>query len=266
MITEEKVGSRPVRRPRSELKQIVLDAAVEVLRELPPALSVETLSYVRVFDHLKDKYGVTVTRGSVHERIWSSVQDFRMETLLHGMADMEIAGLDQLAKLVEESLTEADLSTIGGRQDCFAAMFRNVDPYFKFISRPVEPWTGFSLKILSTIDGKEDGPARDLATALRQHDAQRESTFVTLFGAVFDALGLSVKAELEMSTDEAMRSFFRVSNDLIEGQRLYEQGTDGRRPPVKVHRNGQVETWPQLGFGIHAMALSMFTFVELPAA
>jgi len=264
MITQPNIGSRPVRRPRSELKQIVLEAAVEVLRELPPSLSVETLSYVRVFEHLKEKHGVTVTRGSVHERIWSSVQDFRMETLLFGMAGTEIAGLEQLEKLVNESVDGSDLSTVTGRQECFATMFRNVDPYFDFISQPVEPWTGFALKILATIPDKGDGPARQLADAMGAFDKEREDTFVGLFGAVFGLLGMQVKSDLDMTQDEAIRSFFRISNDLIEGQRLYEQGVDLDRPRMSIRRSGGVESWPQLGYAIYSMALSMFTFVELP--
>jgi len=263
MITDEKVGSRPVRRQRSELKQIVLEAAVEVLRELPPALSVETLSYVRVFDHLRENYGVTVTRGSVHERIWSSVQDFRMDTLLHCMTDVGIAGLEPLKKLVEESMVGADIGTVAGRRDCFATMFMNIDPYFQHISAAVEPWTGFSLNILATIQNKGDGPTRDLADAMATFDARRESSFVDIFGGLFEMLGLRVRSELEMSQEDAMRHFFRTSNDLIEGQRLYEQAVDLRRPTLDIHRNGKLETWPQLGFAIHAIALSMFEFVEL---
>jgi len=262
MKTDENIGSRPVRRPRSELKQLVLEAAVEVLRELPPALSVETLSYVRVFDHLKEHHGITVTRGSVHERIWSSVQDFRMETLLFGMTDIQIAGLEKLEKLVEHSVAESDLSTMEGRAECFATMFRNVGPYFEHISKPVEPWTGFSLKILSTIPDKGDGPTRQLADALGEYDKAREDTFVSLFSAVFEMLGLEAKPELKISQEEAVRTFFRISNDLIEGQRMYEQGVDLKRSEVRIHRNGELETWPQLGFAIHAMALSLFDFVE----
>ncbi len=88
-LPSEDVDSEPrsSRRPRAQLRELVLTAAVELLLHDGPQLRPEVLSYTSVFAHLKESRGVTVHRSSVHPRIWKSNDDFRHEVLTRSLED-----------------------------------------------------------------------------------------------------------------------------------------------------------------------------------
>ena len=70
-----------LRRSRSELKQVILDAAVEVFLRGGLNLRADSLTYVAVFAHLEKTSGLVVHRSSVHPRFWTSNEEFRLEVL-----------------------------------------------------------------------------------------------------------------------------------------------------------------------------------------
>jgi hypothetical protein len=72
------------RRSRAELRELVMTAALDLLRTEGLGAVPMTLTYQRVFDHLEATTGVRVTRASVHERIWESQEAFRAEVLATG--------------------------------------------------------------------------------------------------------------------------------------------------------------------------------------
>ena len=58
-----------------------MTAALELVREAGLGAVATTLSYQVVFSHLLKTRGIRVPRASVHERIWDSQDDFRLEAL-----------------------------------------------------------------------------------------------------------------------------------------------------------------------------------------
>lgn len=63
------------------LREAVVAAGLEIIDSAGLELAPGSLSYARVFAFLEDEYSVLVTRGSVHERIWASHDQFRRDVL-----------------------------------------------------------------------------------------------------------------------------------------------------------------------------------------
>jgi hypothetical protein len=63
------------------LRELVLEAGLEVLDRDGLQLGVQSLSYAKVLDHLEQRHGIRMTRDSVHERIWPSHAEFRREVI-----------------------------------------------------------------------------------------------------------------------------------------------------------------------------------------
>jgi hypothetical protein len=78
---EEPTATESRRRSRADLKELMLDAGVVVLDELGVEVQISSVGYARVFEHLERTAAVKVTYGSVHERIWDSVQDYQLDVI-----------------------------------------------------------------------------------------------------------------------------------------------------------------------------------------
>jgi hypothetical protein len=69
------------RRPRAELKEMMIQGGVEVLQELGVETQLSSVSYAKVFEHIERTQGVRITYGSVHERIWNSLQEYQLSVI-----------------------------------------------------------------------------------------------------------------------------------------------------------------------------------------
>lgn len=69
------------RRSRAELEELMIEGGAEVLRELGVETQLSSVSYAKVFEHLERTRGVRVTYGSVHERIWNSLQEYQLSVI-----------------------------------------------------------------------------------------------------------------------------------------------------------------------------------------
>ena len=69
------------RRPRAELEELMLQGGVEVLQELGVETQLSSVSYAKVFEHVERTQGVRITYGSVHERIWNSLQEYQLAVI-----------------------------------------------------------------------------------------------------------------------------------------------------------------------------------------
>lgn len=77
----EDFPTKKKRRPRAELKEIMIQGGVEVLQELGVETQLSSVSYAKVFEHVERTQGVRITYGSVHERIWNSLQEYQLSVI-----------------------------------------------------------------------------------------------------------------------------------------------------------------------------------------
>ena len=108
------------RRPRAELKEMMIQGGVEVLKELGVETQLSSVSYAKVFEHVERTQGVRITYGSVHERIWNSLQEYQLAVIEragvwdHTNAEGDYRWADWLQTMValssggaDETVTEA---------------------------------------------------------------------------------------------------------------------------------------------------------------
>lgn len=69
------------RRPRAELEELMIQGGVEVLQEHGVETQFSSVSYAKVFEHVERTKGVRITYGSVHERIWNSLQEYQLAVI-----------------------------------------------------------------------------------------------------------------------------------------------------------------------------------------
>jgi hypothetical protein len=77
----EDFPAKKKRRPRAELKELMIQGGVEVLQELGVETQLSSVSYAKVFEHVERTHGVRITYGSVHERIWNSLQEYQLSVI-----------------------------------------------------------------------------------------------------------------------------------------------------------------------------------------
>jgi hypothetical protein len=110
-------AEKKTRRSRAELKELMIEGGTEVLRELGVETQLSSVSYAKVFEHLQRTRGVRVTYGSVHERIWNSLQEYQLSVIERAgvwdhAAITDAGWVDWLQTMVALSSGEAD-NTVG---------------------------------------------------------------------------------------------------------------------------------------------------------
>jgi hypothetical protein len=110
-------AEKKTRRSRAELKELMIEGGTEVLRELGVETQLSSVSYAKVFEHLERTRGVRVTYGSVHERIWNSLQEYQLSVIERAgvwdhAAITDAGWVDWLQTMVALSSGEAD-DTVG---------------------------------------------------------------------------------------------------------------------------------------------------------
>jgi hypothetical protein len=207
-------GSR--RRPRHELRELVLGAGVEVLLQERLNLRPESLSYASVFGHIEQKHGVKVYRSSVHKRIWSSHDDYWLDVVTRGIysdPNVNKAAVDQLMAYTPPSLADGSIDIGQAARDILrlvtaaevAEGLRSAD----FLRRQ-------SIKAALLTE-----PRSSLIASLREaiSDTQRERV-ARHCQAVRDhvvALGFEVRPELGIDEDEALRILVTLSLTAVTG-------------------------------------------------
>jgi len=120
----EDFPAKKKRRPRSELKELMLQGGVDVLAEHGVEMQISSVSYAKVFEHVERTHGVRITYGSVHERIWNSLQEYQLSVIERaGVWDQTDPGdhgagwADWLKTMVALSSGDADEVVVDATRD-----------------------------------------------------------------------------------------------------------------------------------------------------
>lgn len=237
------------------VRELVMDAGLEVLDRDGLGLQAESISYAKVFAHLSE-YEVNVGRGSVHGRIWDSHDEFRTEVIT--AAATRSAPLENTARLhhgiafVLSAIDEVDPGLDRqGRIWAFCRMaghalfggYLNSDRFLQFQA------------IKSAARGSHHGEAgRVLRTAVKLLADGNHENRVAAFRFLFKALGLRGNRQLGLSDDEAIDLYVTMIQVLVTGAHLdYKAGYEAIGAPVQTELPAS-EDWPWtcLGFGLLA--------------
>lgn len=229
-------------------------------------LAPDSISYARVFKHVEETTGIKVTRGSVHERIWASHDDFRH---------------DVLTELVSSAIPVDYFVVDEGRESELAKLVLSIpdrDMARLTLIKLVCEW------LLEEIAGSETyrqiQSAKAIATRFNDPDAaaamqqflqnQAHRVLVnrrSLFGGMTRALGLRPKPTLGLTMDEASDLLFSASWSLMSGAFLNAGAGCGHvLREVAGNFGGPDDGKPWLVYSVGAKALFEFLFEEDPGA
>ncbi len=201
-----------------------MEAGLEVLERDGLGLRGDSITYARVFQYLETEHGVRITRGSVHKRIWASLDEFRAEVLTTAARDalpgedglgMHAAIVDVLAAVVVPGVDHDQrvraFCRIAGHSLLTAHLRSNEYRRFQ------------AIKTAARVGPDDDATAR-LRSIVREKADGNRSDRVDRFRFVFRALGLQARSSLAVDEDTAIDLFLTVIQLLVTGAHLDHHG------------------------------------------
>lgn len=241
------------RRTRSELRALLLDAGVEVLRQDGLGTGAEQLTFKRVFERVAATTGVRVTNASVIGRIWDSLADYQ-SAVVAAVAAEEVT--DQERAVIEASaefVAGADRSTGEARRAAVREVMRLAAGANLTVGTTSRPWaTVIGIWALAS-GARRDGAPNPVYDALRASYASLEDR------AVADTAGLLAHFGLRPRPPLDVRQFATSLTALVEGCALRERaGSTLRGIELPTGPGGELQPWTVLGVGMDALVDQFF--------
>lgn len=258
-----------------DLRELMLDAGLEILRRDGFSLQSESITYHRVFEHLSTNYGVKVTRGSVHERIWANQEEYRFEVLLKAIrvlprrsevepAQSTYRDLVGLGAQIEEA---RDLRTAGmSGAEMLRTWSLNVGSRIaELIIGSAELRVVQSMKavVRATVD-EESRRLLTEAAAERENETTRSRR--PLLKALLAELEMRPKRALGLSMDDAIDIMETCNQALVAAAALdHEVGMHGMTDPLP-YASADGPVWNRFTLGAWAMYRFLFEADDPEAA
>ena len=252
--------AKPSRRSRSQLRELVLTAAVELLFRDGAQLRPDLLTYSTVLKHLQDVQGVTVNRSSIHPRIWTSNEAFRLDVLA-ACLDASSGPVSVVTEIVEaiQPVHRAN-GSIDPRRTAAQVFRRGAGTFSGFDERAVD--FRRLLQIKSALIDLPDSAAR---TSLRASVAHVESQRMQGNNAELQSLvidrGFQVRPEIGISQSDAIHIFQTLSMTMASGIAFNElAGITSSTEPFLLCATGSntLQKWSPHGFAAWAFFEQLF--------
>lgn len=246
----------------------MLDAGVEVLLRDGISLGASTLRYADAFELLQSEHGIKVTRGSVHERIWSSQEAWQLDVLAASIAENEEGRRLTVNAAVEKRLGELPMDSTTDRLNMLAESCRvgcvvfleavKANPEYRLFPVVVAAW-----KASATNLPEFDRLGQMLADAQRDaYDRLQAST-----AGLLEFLGLDGPPQRGLSFDAAVRVYCIEATALAYSHTLRSQHDPVLFEPVHARcPDGERRPWNHLGLSLWLTATGLFTPRSEPSA
>lgn len=261
MHATEKLLVTTERRSREETRALMLEAGSEVLLRDGISLGASTFRYADAFKLLQDEHGIKVTRGSVHERIWSTQEAWQLDVLTDTIVKNEANRREVVNEAVLTGVGDLPIDTPHQRLNFLAETCRvgsltfleviDDNPTYRLFPTIVAAWKA-SANNLPEFD--ELGRVLEGVQQTAQVNLET-STAALLTSLNFDAdprRGLSfesaVKVQAMNSTALAYSHSIRSLVDPELSQRFHARCPDGEQRP-----------WNHLGLAVWLMMRGLFT-------
>lgn len=251
--------SQPKRRSREELRELVLEAALDLIRLEGLGAEPTTISYQRVFEHLEATTGVRVTRASVHERIWDSQDHFQHEVLLR--ASQSRSGIPQTADIALSVLEGTDGLP---PEERVAEMTRQAAPANLAVAQSDSlfySWVGMTMSMAK--DPHLSGTTREelAETAASLYDGFKKQT-VELLRSIGAEIGMRPRRDLFPDQTDGFELIAQLGIAISEGVSVRTRFDESELPEValKTGPDGEEQTWTAFAAGYWAL---LNTFLEV---
>ncbi len=226
MTTAGAAGHRPPaagRRTRSELRALLLDAGLEVLRRDGLGTGAEALTFKRVFERVAATTGIRVTNASVIGRIWDGLAEYQ-SAVLAAMASGEVTEQERaVIETVAGYVAAADRSTPEARRSAVREVMRLAAEANLAVGTTSRAWATVIGAWALASGARRSGVPNPVYDAMRAgYDAVDERSAADTV-ALADYLGLRVRPPFDV------RQFSAALTALVEGCALREPG--GSRDP-----------------------------------
>ncbi len=258
--TEEAVDGPPKkRRKRAELKQLVLEAGLEVLIEEGLDIGVGHITYSKVFDHLEATKGVRVTRGSVHERIWDSQRDFQLDVVRNVAKWDPVASTGATLSVGEEVLAAADTSTHHGRAQALKEIARRCGRTNIEHGERDDLWSLWQ-GIIGAFSVMKNNPPEAEAASVAMQAGYREvlEAFSNWYAYIVERVGLRVVPGPFPDDTTAIKEFAITATALADGFTLRRTYLAEQLKYFPTGPNGETEEWDSFSFALWQLAQSYF--------
>lgn len=187
------------RRPRSELRALLLETGRQILLCEGLGTGAERLTFKRVFDQIQRREGIRVTNASVIGRVWENQADYQADVLALIATDDRWAEVKASVEKLAPIVARADRSTEEGRWRAVAEVCRvggrtSLD---LLVASPTwRAWIG-----IWSLSGTQPSVSQDASEEAMQRidDALRQtyevitSQYEVAYRAMLEALGFRIR-------------------------------------------------------------------------
>ena len=243
----------PSRRTRAELRELLIDAGREVLRQDGLGTGAEQLTFKRVFERVAATTGVRVTNASVIGRIWLNQAEFQ-SAVLASVVTEELFGQEQsVLAAIAPFVATVDRSTPEARRAALREIMRLGGEANLTVGTASRAWATV-IGVWALASGARGSGASDgIYEAMRAGHAAVEERSVAATGAMMGFLGLRIRPPFDI------RQFSAACTALVEGSALRDRAEGGHRGIVLPSGpDGADREWTLLGGGMDALADQFF--------
>jgi hypothetical protein len=249
-------GSGPpprTRRTRQELRALLLDAGIAVLRRDGLGTGAEHLTFKRVFDRVASTSGIRVTNASVIGRIWENQAEFQSDVLASVATD-EVTEQEHAALVgTAEVAASIDRSTVEGRRAGLREVMRVAAETNLLAGTTSRSWASV-IGVWALVSGSR-GPATNerIYQVMRGSYEGIEVRSNATTEALLAFLGLRVRPPLRVD------QFTRSCIALVEGCALRDRAEPGGRGIERpTGPGGAMQSWTVLGIAMEALVDEFF--------
>ncbi len=213
--------------PLDLIRDLVVQAGLDVIDRDGLGLRAEAITYSKVFAYIEDEYGIRVTRGSVHERIWANQDEFRYDVLAEAATHrLPFDPSRRVNRVLIESIAAANDVDAGFtmRVRSFVRPFSNslLDSYLQ--SEGYRQFQATKAAVRTGDDTATAGIRQLVDDRLRHADDARTARYRT----IIHALGMGGRRSLGLSDDAANDLYSTLLHVLVSGAHLdHWAGFDG---------------------------------------
>jgi hypothetical protein len=233
---------------RSELRQLILDAALRVAQSEGLGLGGSNITFKRVFADVQDETGVSVTNASVINSIWRNLDDFRIDVLLELVKRENERELDILTNNLLEIYTGRDLSTVERLRDSLTEMVRVACNTYAESSRQ----THARYQLVYGLH-ERDHELAPATQALRASFIESNRLFINRYGGLYEAALASVGWRIREEFD--VRTITTILSSIAEGIVLHHRIFDDESPVMMLATgpNGDLREWSSLALVVNSL-------------
>jgi hypothetical protein len=244
---------------------MLLEAALEILREEGLHTGSVNITFKRVCDRVRTRTGVQVTNGSVIKRIWENQAEFQADVLVAVANDLSRPELGLIFDALGPLLDNPDLSSPESRARLVQQVCR-VGGQANAVTTAESPNYPLWMHVVATAITTSDTRQRErILQVLGEGYTAFTKLWEESFGALAAFLGLRIRPESDMS------QFVMVLTALDQGFSLRHR-INGRIEYVTrpTGPNGENEDWTLFALGLEAIVHQFFepdpTFDFAPSA